>query len=736
MANVLSGRVGNTPITAYGAAKARGYTGTLAEFEALMASYATVAQEAAASASTASTAATTATTAATAAAASAASLTIDTEPTEGSTNAISSGAVYDLKEDLDLKNTLLTKGTITASEFIQGGRPTDVFVVQEDESRCTIAQPMPISAGDVVAFSAITDGYKYAFFTSYGYNLKWKTANYTYTATADGYIGVTVAASDGTSAITPEDFALTVTVTDKSSVGALAYSGVQALNISLSGVQDYTDFLTWEVGGIDSSHGTDAEYDYIIRTPASGKIWIGQDSYFECENIATLKIYAYKYDSGGNFVVRIGEEKRKILPLDGGYYYRFAMISISTSDVITSDTIANYYANTIVCSRKMHAKYHEGTTYPAVYQGGLYSSDGSNFNNSFAIRTMFYPIDVCTYVTLKANLVFSVFYYNASFDYIGNTSTWQFGVDKIDVKALAEANNIDISSAEYFRIVFKNSDNRNYTPAEAYGALAFCGDLWDSIYTDFHTPVYSGKKLSIFGDSISTYTDWIPSGNATYYTGSNAGVNNVADTWWAKVINALGFDLLINNSWSGRAVSNVRDSEASHSTDAGYKEANVLALKTEDYDPDVIIIKLGINDFNNGCSLGTYDGSSALPTDPTLFLDAYAMMLDLIMTNFPLAEVWCCTLMQCERSGSVGFPEINSRGETLSKWNEGIAKLAHAFGAKILHHDQCGITYYNLSTYTGDYTSSGSGLHPNNAGHSLIANATIREMDSGVRTMY
>lgn len=267
--------------------------------------------------------------------------------------------------------------------------------------------------------------------------------------------------------------------------------------------------------------------------------------------------------------------------------------------------------------------------------------------------------------------------------------------------------------------------------------VRYDGSAWNNWKLDGTSveSVLAGKNVSIYGDSISTFAGYIPEGNATYYTGLNAGVASVNDTWWKKTIDALGLSLLVNNSWSGRAVSSVRDSISAHATDAGYKEENVLQLKSGTTLPDIIIVKLGINDFNSGAVLGDYDGSSALPTDPTKFLDAYAIMLNLIMTNFPLADVYCCTLMQCERSGSTGFPEINSQGNSLGQWNEGIKKLAHAFGAKVLDHDVCGLTYYNLSTYMGDY-SSGSGLHPNASGHSLIANQTIHQMDNAIRTRY
>jgi lysophospholipase L1-like esterase len=257
-----------------------------------------------------------------------------------------------------------------------------------------------------------------------------------------------------------------------------------------------------------------------------------------------------------------------------------------------------------------------------------------------------------------------------------------------------------------------------------------------AVVDDLATSVFSGKKLAIYGDSISTFAGYIPAGNATYYTGTNADVATVDDTWWKKVVDALGLDLLVNNSWSGRAVSSIRDSQSGHTTDAGYKQANIDVLGSEGT-PEIIIIKLGINDFNQGALLGDYDGSTTLPSDPTKFTDAYAMMLDRIMTTYPLAKVYCCTLMQCERTGSTGFPETNSNGDSLIDWNEAIRKLAEAFGCEVLNHASCGITYYNLSEYTGDYDSgTGKGLHPNADGMSLIANQTIHEMDNTIRTRY
>jgi len=231
--------------------------------------------------------------------------------------------------------------------------------------------------------------------------------------------------------------------------------------------------------------------------------------------------------------------------------------------------------------------------------------------------------------------------------------------------------------------------------------------------------VYKGKKISILGDSISTFAGYITEGNATYYP--SGSVQSVTDTWWKKLIDALGLVLDVNNSWSGSRVTTT-----SGETSAGCGD-RAEALGTS---PDVIIVWMGINDFNAEVALGTYDGKSAVPATTTTFREAYAIMLNKILTKYQSAEVWVCTLPQCERNGSSGFPEINGNGVPLADFNEAILELANAFGVKVLDHNKCGLTYQNMPTFNTDQ------LHPNKYGHSLLANNDIREMDNFVRTRY
>lgn len=245
--------------------------------------------------------------------------------------------------------------------------------------------------------------------------------------------------------------------------------------------------------------------------------------------------------------------------------------------------------------------------------------------------------------------------------------------------------------------------------------------------------VYDGKKLSILGDSISTFTGYLPNGQSSYYTGNNCGVASVNDTWWKKLMDALGMTLCVNNSWQGTRVTTIDgDAKAGCMT-------RCQSLHTANGSPDVIIVYMGTNDLNYAnTQMGTYDGSQDFPTDTTTFREAYAIMLSKILTAYPQAEVWAGTLMQCERQGAVEFPERNpTTGITINVFNDTIREIADLFGVKVIDFNQCGITYQNLSRYAGDYNQATQfGLHPNAQGHSLMANQAIRQLDNAVRTRY
>ena len=59
------------------------------------------------------------------------------------------------------------------------------------------------------------------------------------------------------------------------------------------------------------------------------------------------------------------------------------------------------------------------------------------------------------------------------------------------------------------------------------------------------------------GDSYSTFEGYIPEGYVTYYSEiekPETDVTKVTETWWHQVVEELGFNLVLNNSWSGSTI--------------------------------------------------------------------------------------------------------------------------------------------------------------------------------------
>jgi hypothetical protein len=91
------------------------------------------------------------------------------------------------------------------------------------------------------------------------------------------------------------------------------------------------------------------------------------------------------------------------------------------------------------------------------------------------------------------------------------------------------------------------------------------------------------KKISILGDSLSTFEGYIPPQNISYYPNVNNDVNSVKQTWWDILLNTINATLEINNSFSGAKVSG---------TDA----SSFITRHTELGNPEYIIIHGGTND--------------------------------------------------------------------------------------------------------------------------------------------
>ena len=142
-------------------------------------------------------------------------------------------------------------------------------------------------------------------------------------------------------------------------------------------------------------------------------------------------------------------------------------------------------------------------------------------------------------------------------------------------------------------------------------------------------------KVSILGDSISTYIGYNPRGYAVYYKDDKAydnEINSVNDTWWKQVIDGLGGELCVNNSYSGSLVTGAFAPSAC--------SAERCASLHDETVPDIILIYMGTNDRGFEMNLG-----ENRPNDTMGFYGAYRAMLRQIKNNYPTAKIVCGTLL-------------------------------------------------------------------------------------------
>ncbi len=217
------------------------------------------------------------------------------------------------------------------------------------------------------------------------------------------------------------------------------------------------------------------------------------------------------------------------------------------------------------------------------------------------------------------------------------------------------------------------------------------------------------RLVSILGDSISTYEGYNPTGYAVYYDKemqSRNGLTDVYDTWWAKVNQALHAYLCVNNSFSGSRVTG-------ESFPAAISPERVNNLRTAQYDPDIILIYIGFNDFGNG--IKTTKKSLFKRFNPLLFEDAYNKMLTDIKGTYPAAKVVCGTLMRTRIAGddNWAFPEI-CKGTNFEDYNAVIRKASKENHCCLADLSALGVRYETVD-----------GSHPTKAGHQEIANAWL-----------
>lgn len=148
-------------------------------------------------------------------------------------------------------------------------------------------------------------------------------------------------------------------------------------------------------------------------------------------------------------------------------------------------------------------------------------------------------------------------------------------------------------------------------------------------------------RLSILGDSFSTYKGWIPEGYETWYGDGDTNIKGVEETWWYQLMKEFGMSLECNCSYSGSTVclTGYEGMDESQAFIIRMKEY-FGEKKTFDARPDVILVEGGIND-TFASPTGNLQYADWTKENLKSSLPAYCYMLDYLKRYNPQTRVIC-----------------------------------------------------------------------------------------------
>ena len=148
------------------------------------------------------------------------------------------------------------------------------------------------------------------------------------------------------------------------------------------------------------------------------------------------------------------------------------------------------------------------------------------------------------------------------------------------------------------------------------------------------------KKVSILGDSYSTFIGIIPTNYATFYPNDRNDVTEVEQTWWSLYIKARGHSLEKNDSWGGTTICGTGYGRMDSSRNNFISRVDSLG------NPDLIFVFGGTNDDWANSPIGEYQYSDWTKEDCKNFRPALACLIDMLKKRYPNAEI--CFILNSE----------------------------------------------------------------------------------------
>ncbi len=146
------------------------------------------------------------------------------------------------------------------------------------------------------------------------------------------------------------------------------------------------------------------------------------------------------------------------------------------------------------------------------------------------------------------------------------------------------------------------------------------------------------ERISILGDSYSTYQNYIPEGNEVWYfdphDSKHTDVSDVRQTWWWQVIKEGGYLLEKNESYSGATICYT----GYHDED--YSARSFITRLPRVGSPDILLIFGNTNDSWCGAKVGEYQYKDWKRADLYTFRPALAKLLNDAQSRYPNVRIY------------------------------------------------------------------------------------------------
>ena len=287
-----------------------------------------------------------------------------------------------------------------------------------------------------------------------------------------------------------------------------------------------------------------------------------------------------------------------------------------------------------------------------------------------------------------------------------------------------------ISSCTYPASGTIEHGNKNGTTTDAW---QICGDA------NFTPGTPAGKtKVSIIGDSISTFEGYIVSGYRKYYPA--AGVETVDQTYWYKFIYEYmtNAELCKNLAWSGSLVHRITDT--AYSGTHWYNHYFYARAAADGFgDADVLIVNGGTNDYG-------YQGGTITPESSSSLAPGYKLTGSSIPADSEFAGWFAAADAATNASQVASLPDdsfilayikllqlakvtcrsglkiIVCIGDGVNATCEqSIIKIAAHYGAAVVDFFALNGNYKNPVDPSYNPIPKGSGVHPNPEGMAFMA---------------